>query len=309
MLKKILFVMILGAIMGLAPVDAQTTRAAPAAASARVKGKITVARVRGRVEAVIKASGQTLTLKDGDRLTDQTEIITAGGASVILVFSNGATLNVGANTDLNVDQFEQDPFSTDLKMSELKAEPGTSTTKLSLARGELVGKVVHLNVDRGSEFTVQTPVGAAGIRGTTFQIIFTPNPDGSAFFQVVTADGTVVFSGTTKTPLNIPAGKQVVVTFNVNNSGQATTTGVTGASSSNLGAILQQAQQIETTTAAITVPANTGGSSGSGNGTGTGGGNSGGGSGNSGGGGSNTSNTPSGGTSTTQSLSPLTGSG
>ena len=82
----------------------------------------------------------------------------------------------------------------------MKQEPGTSTTKLNLSKGELVGKVVHLNVDKGSEFTVQTPVGAAGIRGTTFRIIFRPGPDGKAFFSVTTADGRVVFTGITSRP-------------------------------------------------------------------------------------------------------------
>ena len=57
----------------------------------------------------------------------------------------------------------------------MKQEPGTSVTKLNLTRGELVGRVVHLNVDKGSEFTVRTPVGAAGIRGTIFRIIFRPD--------------------------------------------------------------------------------------------------------------------------------------
>jgi hypothetical protein len=34
--------------------------------------------------------------------------------------------------------------------------------------------VKHLRLDKGSAFSVQTPVGAAGIRGTTFQILYRP---------------------------------------------------------------------------------------------------------------------------------------
>ena len=114
---------------------------------------------------------------------------TAPGAIAILVFSNGATVNVAEDSTLDiVDQFEQDPFAQDLKISDMKHEEGTSTTKLSLARGELVGKVVHLNVDKGSEFTVQTPVGAAGIRGTTFRIVFKPAKNGKVFFVVTTTE-------------------------------------------------------------------------------------------------------------------------
>ena len=143
--------------------------------------------------------------------------MTAPGASVILIFSNGATVDVAPDSTLKIDEFEQDPFGADVKVADLKQEPGTSTTRLNLTKGALVGKVVHLNVDKGSEFTVATPVGAAGIRGTTFQIVYRPGPNGTALFSVVTAEGQVVFTGTApgSTPVDISAGQQIVVTFDV----------------------------------------------------------------------------------------------
>ena len=211
MLNKILLVIVLGVFSGLASAQAQTPPTSPPAA--RVKGRILAARVQGHVEATTTVDGQTRIIHDGDMLTEKTQIVTAAGANVILVFSNGATVNLAGGTTLNIEQFDQDPFANDLKISDLKAEPTTSTTRLNLTKGELVGKVVHLNVDKGSEFTVQTPVGAAGIRGTTFKITFTPGPDGKAFFVVTTTDGRVVFTGTTSAPVSIPAGKQVVATF------------------------------------------------------------------------------------------------
>jgi hypothetical protein len=213
MLNKILLVIALGFFAGLTPADAQTAPATPAA-PARVKGQIIAARVLGHVAAVSKTDNSTRALRDGDKVTDQTTIITSAGASVILVFSNGATVNVAADSSLDIEKFEQDPFADDIKMSDLKQETGTSTTRLNLTKGELVGKVVHLNVDKGSEFTVQTPVGAAGIRGTVFRIVFRPGRDGKAFFVITTSDGTVVFRGVTSGPISVPAGKQVVATFN-----------------------------------------------------------------------------------------------
>jgi hypothetical protein len=212
MLNKILLVIALGFFAGLTPADAQTTPASPAA-PARVKGQIVAARVQGHVVAVSKTDNSTRALHDGDKVTDQTTIITSPGANVILVFSNGATVNVAADSTLDIETFEQDPFAEDIKMSDLKQETGTSTTRLNLTKGELVGKVVHLNVDKGSEFTVQTPVGAAGIRGTIFRIVFRPGRDGKAFFVITTSDGTVVFRGVTSGPISVPAGKQVVATF------------------------------------------------------------------------------------------------
>lgn len=183
--------------------------------SARVKGRIVAARVQGQVDAVSKVDGRKRTLHDGDAVTEQTEIVTGAASNVILVFSNGATVNVGADSELDIELFEQDPFATEQKVSGMKQEPGTSVTRLTLTKGELVGKVAHLNVDRSSEFTIQTPVGAAGIRGTTFRIIFRPGPNGTATFSLVTTDGRVVFSGRALTPIAIPSGKQVLATFDL----------------------------------------------------------------------------------------------
>jgi hypothetical protein len=226
MLNKILFVILLGVFAGLAPAEAQTAPTAPA----RVKGKIVAARVQGHVEAILTAGGVPRVLHDGDLLSDQTQVVTSSGASVILVFSNGATVNVSEDSTLDIEKFEQDPFAGELNMGSLKQEPGTSTTKLNLAKGELVGKVVHLNVDKGSEFTVQTPVGAAGIRGTTFRIVFRPAKDGKAFFVVTTAEGVVVFKGVTSAPVSIPAGKTVVATFQYTPPAAGGTSGGTGSS-------------------------------------------------------------------------------
>jgi hypothetical protein len=216
MLNKILCLAILGVFAGLLPAGAQTPPATPSAPS-RVKGVIVAARVIGHVEAVSNATGQSRVIKDGDKLSDQTTIVTSAGSTAILAFSNGATVDVAADTTLNIDKFEQDPFAEDVNMAKIKQEPTTSETRLNLTKGELVGKVVHLNIDRGSEFTVQTPVGAAGIRGTTFQITYTPGPNGSTFFTITTSDGTVVFTGTTVLPVAVPTGKQIVVTFNSSN--------------------------------------------------------------------------------------------
>lgn len=278
MLNKILLVTILGVFAGLLPAAAQPDAAAPAAVPS-AKGHIVAARVQGHVEAVSKVDGKATVLHDGDAVTDQSTIVTSAGASIILVFSNGATVNVAGDSNLDIDQFDQDPFAADVKVSDLKAEPGRSVTKLNLTRGELVGKVVHLNVDRGSEFTVQTPVGAAGIRGTTFRIVFRPDPKtGKAFFVVTTADGRVVFTGVTSGPVSIPAGKQVVATFNytapTTPGGTGTVSDVTIPGVTDIS--VTEAEQITTAVQDIVTAANpvvfntSGGTTGTGTGTGTG---------------------------------------
>lgn len=263
MLNKILFIIALGLLLSANGTQAQTT---PAQA-AKIRGKVIAVRVEGTVSYSPKSGGASTVLHSGDVFYDGTEVITGPGASVVLVFDNGARLNVAGDSTLDVDQFVLDPFATPEKVSDLKSEPSTSVTRLSLARGELVGKVAHLNIDKGSEFTVQTPVGAAGIRGTTFQIIYTPSSDGKAFFTVLTSEGQVVFTGTTSAPLNIPAGKQVVVTFSVTTASNGTPVAstpvvVTNASPTSLTQIEAISQGIIQATLSSTVSTGSGGTSG-----------------------------------------------
>lgn len=216
MLNKFLCVIMLGAIVGLSPAGAQTASSSPTAPS-RVRGRIIAAKVDGHVTVLAKATGVSVTLKSGDAIMDGTQIVTAPGGEAILVFSNGASVDVAADSTLDIDEFQQDPFATSQKVSEMTQEPTTSVTKLNLTKGELVGKVVHLNVDRGSEFTVQTPVGAAGIRGTTFEVIFRPDPNnpGHSLFTVYTVEGNVTVEvGHGSAPVSVPAGKQVAAVFN-----------------------------------------------------------------------------------------------
>ena len=73
--------------------------------SCQGKGQDLAARVQGHVDAVLKADGSTRVLHDGDAVTDGTKIVTGAGSSVILVFSNGATVNVADDSTLNIDEF------------------------------------------------------------------------------------------------------------------------------------------------------------------------------------------------------------
>ena len=133
--------------MGFSSAGAQTAAATPTASS-RIRGKIIVAKVDGHVTVITKATGVSVAIKSGDSILDGTRIVTAPGAEAILVFSNGASVDVAADSTLDIDEFQQDPFATNQKVSEMTQEPTTSVTKLNLTKGELVGKVVHLNIDR-----------------------------------------------------------------------------------------------------------------------------------------------------------------
>jgi hypothetical protein len=216
------------ALIALGTASAQTP-----APSTLKEGQIIVAKVHGKVSMLL--NGVTSDLHDKDRVNQSATITTGADSSVILVFSNGASTQLSSDTTLVIEKFLQDPFSADIKVAELETEPTTSQTQLRLAKGELVGKVVHLNEKGGSTFTVKTPVGAAGIRGTTFRIVFRPTGNGQAFaFSLSTAEGRVLFEGemgpggtTPGTPnggqpgngqgnggVSVPTGQEIVVVVN-----------------------------------------------------------------------------------------------
>lgn len=182
----------------------------------RPPGLIKVAKVTGAVTAV--KDGVTTPLANGSEISQGYVVNTAKDSSVVLVFSNGATVNLAQDSSLSIDEFLQDPFADEVAVSKLTSEPSVSNTKLSLSRGELVGNVKKLNYDAGSSFNVQTPVGAAGIRGTTFRIIFRPDGTGKAFFSLTTVEGNVVLaSGTVNMPAEVavPDNREVEVVLDV----------------------------------------------------------------------------------------------
>lgn len=177
-------------------------------------GIIKAVKVEGDVFKLTK-DGQSVKLAEDAILSESDTITTGKASSVVLVFMNGATVKLGENTKLAIEEFKMDPLDETIKVSELKSEPKVSKTRLNLSYGEMVGEVKHLNKDEGSYFDIQTPVGAAGIRGTTFRIVFRPTGDGKAYnFTLSTAEGVVLFTGTAQgsTPVAVPQDKEVVVT-------------------------------------------------------------------------------------------------
>ena len=179
-------------------------------------GRIVLARVTGTVTLTNKADGSTRTATNNEQIAAGYVVVTAPEASVVLVFSNGSTVNLRGDSQLDIETFLQDPFAEDFRITEATTEPSTSTTRLNLTRGELIGQVKTLNSAGGSTFVIQTPVGAAGIRGTTFRIVFRPDGAGGAFFALTTVEGNVTLvQGTVETPVAATNNQAQEISINV----------------------------------------------------------------------------------------------
>ena len=195
--------------------------AQPKAPASMVVGAIKAANVRGTVTKIHLIDKSETPLSNGETLIQENAIVTgAGDSSAVLVFANGSTVRVGNNSRLEIKEFLMDPLQEDIAdVAALTKEPTVSRTNLRLEFGEVVGNVKTLNRAAGSTFSVSTPAGAAGIRGTTFRIVFRPTGTGQAFnYQLSTSEGIVLYEGTTRTglaALNVPLGQEVVVTAQV----------------------------------------------------------------------------------------------
>lgn len=192
---------------------------APAAAGApgtQIEGTIVAKRVTGEVQyRDIAGASDWKPLGNDEVIKQKTIVRTGANSSVVLVFSNGASINLAYDSMLNIEEFTQDPFNATLAVANADAEPSNSRTNLMLTRGELVGNVKKLK-DSNSSFRVGTPVGAAGIRGTTFRIVYRPTGNGQAFnFTMTTLEGNVevtVGTGTVNVPrVEVTDNQQVVI--------------------------------------------------------------------------------------------------
>lgn len=171
-------------------------------------GQIIAARVIGDVDAVNLADHTVTPLHNNDLIFQGYSIRTGPDASIVLVFSNGSTIRLAADTELSVDEFLQDPFAgEELAVEQLTAEPTHSSTKLNLVRGEVVGHVLSLHP--GSTHEIQTPVGAAGIRGTVFRHLYRETDDGRVNFSSSTDEGEVEFTPTDGPPTRIKAAMEL----------------------------------------------------------------------------------------------------
>ncbi len=239
-------------------------------------GAIKALKVSGTVTR-IDSTGASSPVSEGASLVESDTIQTGANSGLVLVFANGSSVKLAANSKLLVEEFKMDPLADNIAVSSLKKEPSVSQTKLNLAYGEMIGDVKKLN--KSSTYNIKTPVGAAGIRGTQFRIVFTPptTPGGPANFTLSTAEGLVLFTGTTGAPVEVAKGSEVKVSAEVN-----TTTGAVSATTVNSGTIsteanaaittavkdvITQAQAASVFTPAEQTSAGTGGTSGGSSGT------------------------------------------
>ncbi|MEQ1920829.1 MAG: FecR domain-containing protein [Elusimicrobiota bacterium] len=121
-------------------------------------GAVVVADVTG--EGFIAGEAQRKALKADDRVRVGAVVATGRRSMLTLQFSNGASVRLGSDTELEIEEFGQQPSASAPKFADLKTEPTLSRTRLKLVKGDIAVEVKPLRVARGSAFLVVTPAGA-----------------------------------------------------------------------------------------------------------------------------------------------------
>lgn len=126
---------------------------------------------------------QARSVKVGDRLRRPGEGISTGsGSTAKLKVDNGiGTLDVSQNSNVRVKNLN-------------KSRNGATSTDLAMNRGQVRARVRNFN-NRQSRFSIQTPAGVAGVRGTEFVVTVLPNGE----TRVITIDGAVAVSAADRT--------------------------------------------------------------------------------------------------------------
>lgn len=122
-------------------------------------GAIVVAQVTGEVSVV--AGEERKAAKTDDRLRVGSTVTTGRRSLATLALSNGTTLQLGSESEIELEEFGQAPVSGSVKVAELKEEPTISRTRLRLVRGDVLVEVKPLKVARGSSLHLSTIAGTA----------------------------------------------------------------------------------------------------------------------------------------------------
>jgi hypothetical protein len=183
----------------------------------RVPGKIVVAGVTGKVEAVEPEGKSSRALKQNDLVTEKSTVNVDKASAATLAFWNGSTVNLSENSSLVISQFLQDPFGVHNSATVLTEEPTTSVTKLDLVKGKVVCDVKKLRTDQGSSLIVNTPVGAAGVRGTIFAVSYVADPGGGGKWThtLSVTEGSVSLTDSKGNVTMVNAGQEVVASVRV----------------------------------------------------------------------------------------------
>lgn len=160
-------------------------------------------------EVAVMAGDQRKRVKVDDRLRVGSTVITERRSLVTLLLSNGATLELGPESELEIEEFGQAGVSSTAKLTELKEEPTISRTRLRLLRGDVSVDVKPLKVARGSSFTLTMFAGTIRLGEGKFRAVAQMSELGVGVCTMELQSGAADFEVVGASYARLPAGRKL----------------------------------------------------------------------------------------------------
>jgi len=145
----------------------------------------------------------------GKSINEGYVVETGADSKVVLLFSTGSLTTLEGKSKMEIKKFFQKEFEGNPKrLTELQEEVSDSEVKLNLNYGDLTFRVKKLRP--GSSFEIESPIGSAGIRGTTGNINVQQDPNTQAYtgsFGLI--EGNAVFTDQSGGVSNVGGGQAV----------------------------------------------------------------------------------------------------
>jgi len=187
--------------------------AAPSALAQRQLGKkrgptskMYIAEARG--ETIIRSGDRVYTAQQASAFDAPGTIIeTKDNSQTALVYSNGVSMTIAANSRVEVKQFEQEPFEAGKELvSDSRAEPSTSQSEIHLSRGG-VG-ISTSDFATGSTMVCTTPLGSINIRGGNISIKTT---DDETIIDLLQGSATVFGGDSDSAGTTMQPGERIIL--------------------------------------------------------------------------------------------------
>ena len=221
------------------------------------RGATIIVAIEGSVGVTNNRTGEALPASKvvvGAAIPDGHTIKTGEKGKATFLLSNGTVFNIGPKSEMAIAEFTQEPFkATNEKVSEMETEPSISKVTLKLNYGKLVTDVKKLN--EGSSFTIKSPIGSAGIRGTTVNTEAIPDGAGGFTGSFGVTGGTLAFTPPNAAPgaPSTPVAENQKVEAVVDDTGAAAVEAPAPMPAAEVQTLTTSAQEATTASAEVTV--------------------------------------------------------
>lgn len=171
--------------------------------------------------ATVVAGGAEKALKIEERLRAEVTFKTERKSALELEFSNGTLLRLGADSEIVVEEFWQQPHSQPGKIAEWKEEPSPSRGRLRLVRGDFIATVKPLKTARGSSFTVELIAGTLRVTSGVILARVQMTDLGIGLCTLELREGLAEFEPVGGKFAPLPAGKRLALALEVDSASGA----------------------------------------------------------------------------------------